>query len=194
MRNHPAFLNADTAIRLHSNVTATLQLRLCAESLFARCVDATVLAFTTLLKTPPPPSHPLTPAALGWKALWGDIYAPPCHISSLSSSQVFLKRCPLKRHPRWQNIPSLNSTIPKQRAMPARYPSRARNHCLLETYYRCPPRGYLRCTPPRYQWNFRANPRYYGEIPVPISRIKGHRCHAHTPTVPLFPLNNANPF
>ena len=70
MRNHPAFLNADTAIRLHSDVTATLQLqRLCAVSLFARGVDTTVLSFTTLLTTPPP-SHPLTPAALGWKALW----------------------------------------------------------------------------------------------------------------------------
>ena len=55
MRNHPAFLNADTAIRLHSNVTATLQMqRLCAVSLFARGVDATVLSITTLLTTPPP--------------------------------------------------------------------------------------------------------------------------------------------
>ena len=67
VRNQPAFLNADTPIRLHSDVTATLQL--CAVSLFARGVDATVLSFTTLLTTPPP-SHPLTPAALGWKALW----------------------------------------------------------------------------------------------------------------------------
>ena len=52
MRNQPAFLNADTPIRLHSDVTATLQL--CAVSLFARGVDTTVLSFTTLLTTPPP--------------------------------------------------------------------------------------------------------------------------------------------
>lgn len=162
---------------------------LCAVFRFARPVS-------TFLRDSPPPLtiRPLTHTTFGWTALWGDIYAPPCHISSLSSSQVFLKRCPLKRHPRWQNIPSLNSTIPKQRAMPARYPSRARNHCRLEPLRRHPPRGYLRCTPPLHQWNFRANPHYYGEIPVPISGIKGHRCHAHTPTVPLFPLNNATPF
>ena len=77
MRNQPAFLNADTPIRLHSDVTATLQL--CAVSLFARGVDTTVLSFTTLLTTPPP-SHPLTPAALGWKALWREgspLNSPP---------------------------------------------------------------------------------------------------------------------
>ena len=49
MRNHPAFLNADTSIRLYSNVTATLQLRLCAVFTFARPVS-TVLEIT-------PPHH-----------------------------------------------------------------------------------------------------------------------------------------
>ena len=68
MRNQPAFLNADTPIRLHSDVTATLQL--CAVSLFARGVDTTVLSFTTLLTTPPP-SHPLTPVTLGRNATGG---------------------------------------------------------------------------------------------------------------------------
>ena len=51
MRNQPAFLNADTAIRLHSNVTATLQLqRLCAVFTFARPVS-------TVLETSPPPCY-----------------------------------------------------------------------------------------------------------------------------------------
>ena len=65
MRNHPAFILADTAIRLHSNVTATLQMRPRAVFTFARPVS-------TVLETSPPHAiRPLTPVTLGRNAPGG---------------------------------------------------------------------------------------------------------------------------
>ena len=75
VRNQPAFIQADTHIRLHSDVTATLPPRLCAVS---RSRVGLMLRRSCAL--PPPTLRSLTLAALGWKALWGEgspLNSPP---------------------------------------------------------------------------------------------------------------------
>ena len=68
VRNQPAFIQADTHIRLHSDVTATLPPRLCAVS---RSRVGLMLRRSCALP-PPLTIRPLTLAILGWKALWGE--------------------------------------------------------------------------------------------------------------------------
>ena len=69
MTCQPACISADT---LHPVLIAMRQpLRLRAMSPFARPFDETALTVTRF--SPPLPIRPLTSAALGWKASWGDI-------------------------------------------------------------------------------------------------------------------------
>ena len=157
MRNHPAFLNADTSIRLHSNVTATLPPRLCAVSLFARGVDTTVLSITTLLTTPPITS------------------VNPCH-SRQERDRGREDRCPYRGilHPG-----SDSHTHEHARNFPARHTVHTRTDSSLDSpcarasapTTASPPRGFSRCTPPFHPGHTRAYQCCSGEDSVPISSI-----------------------
>lgn len=89
MRNQPAFLNADTPIRLHSDVTVTPQpLWLRAVSPFACWVNAASL----LRFTPPNALRLLTPMVLGRKALCGadsPLNSPPKNSAPLPRDSRF---------------------------------------------------------------------------------------------------------
>ena len=97
MKTQHAFRTAEISIHPNSTVAAA---RLHALFTFA-CASDTALSLV-ITPTPPPPSHPLTPAVIGRKVLWGEDSASPTgrKIPFLISHTI--KHCALtKRAYRW---------------------------------------------------------------------------------------------
>ena len=153
MRNHPAFILADTPIRLHSNVTATLQMRPRAVFTFARPVS-------TVLETSPPPCYTaVNPCRSRQERDRGreDWYPHRgiLHPGSDSHTHEHARNFPARHTVRTRTDSSLDS--PRARASAPTTAS--------------PPRGFSRCTPPFHSWQSRAYQRCSGEDSIPISII-----------------------
>ena len=96
VKTQHAFRTAEISIHPNSTVAAA---RLHALFTFAR---ASYTALSLVITPTPPPSHPLTPAVIGRKMLWGEDSASPTgrKIPFLISHTI--KRCALtKRAYRW---------------------------------------------------------------------------------------------